>query len=363
MKKIRPSKDEFWDRVRKLVENKVTIYSLKQKIASHPSQVTDTYIDFHNKGRVFRKVLDKQYLHLVAHGEVHTNSGIRGTKSGDMGIIYAALEDLVIPLDYRAGVKWATVAKDEKPRRVWSSDEVEFIVSDYFTMLRIELAGKKLDKTAHRKALRLQLDDRSGQAIEFKHCNISAVLRDTGLTYIEGYKPRGNLQKLLADAVDTYLIENSDLAVVDQTSIDSTESQTPFDLSEPMSDDPTKRKLQWGKERLGQRRFRIALLDLYEETCAITGHGPQFALDAAHIQPHSDGGSNSLNNGLLLRADIHKLFDKYWISINPKTFEVVISSRLQGSPYWDWNGTVLRKRKKGKGPSEIYLAEHFAKFH
>lgn len=87
----------------------------------------------------------------------------------------------------------------------WSDREVEFTVTDYFDMLEAELSGRPYSKSEHRRALKVRLDGRSDGSIEFKHQNISAVLIQMGLPYIDGYKPRGNYQELLADKVRHYL--------------------------------------------------------------------------------------------------------------------------------------------------------------
>ena len=63
------------------------------------------------------------------------------------------------------------------------------------------------------------------------------------------------------------------------------------------------------KPRLGQSVFRINVMRAYNFVCALTGNGVTQVLDAAHIRPFSDGGSHSIQNGLLLRKDIHSLFD------------------------------------------------------
>lgn len=90
----------------------------------------------------------------------------------------------------------------------WSKEEVALIVQDYFNMLQEELQQQGYSKTEHRKALLPLLNNRSDGAIEFKHANISAVLAKMGLPYINGYKPRGNYQNLLAEAVENYLQVN-----------------------------------------------------------------------------------------------------------------------------------------------------------
>jgi hypothetical protein len=85
--------------------------------------------------------------------------------------------------------------------RDWAVEEVEAIVRDYFEMLTKEMRGQHYVKAHHRRALLPLLDRRSEGSVEMKHCNISAVLRDLDLPYIDGYKPRPNLQQLLSDRV------------------------------------------------------------------------------------------------------------------------------------------------------------------
>lgn len=95
------------------------------------------------------------------------------------------------------------------PRGPWSDDENDTIVADYFAMLADDLAGVPYVKAAHNRALR-RVIDRSHASIEFKHQNISAVLRSMGETWIPGYLPAGNFQSTLVDAVARWLAMNSD---------------------------------------------------------------------------------------------------------------------------------------------------------
>ena len=83
----------------------------------------------------------------------------------------------------------------------WSRNEVEHTVKDYFDMFEAEQRGEPYNKTEHRRNLRQHLNGRTEAAIELKHQNISAVLANKGLPYINGYKPRGNYQALLAEIV------------------------------------------------------------------------------------------------------------------------------------------------------------------
>jgi hypothetical protein len=78
-------------------------------------------------------------------------------------------------------------------------------------MLKFELSGQTYNKTAHRRALLTRLAGRSEGAVEMKHQNISAVLRDVGLFWIPGYKPRSNYQSILAVEVERWVSANPEI--------------------------------------------------------------------------------------------------------------------------------------------------------
>jgi putative restriction endonuclease len=71
------------------------------------------------------------------------------------------------------------------------------------------------------------------------------------------------------------------------------------------------------RPRLGQGAFRIIVTDAYRRRCAITGERTLPALEAAHIKPFAEGGSHEPTNGLLLRRDIHALFDMGYVTVAP----------------------------------------------
>ena len=89
----------------------------------------------------------------------------------------------------------------------WSDDELDFIIVDYFRMLRSELGGIDYNKSAHRRSL-VKLIGRTEGSVERKHQNISAVLGELALPIISGYKPLPNFQKSIIDAIERYLTRN-----------------------------------------------------------------------------------------------------------------------------------------------------------
>ena len=94
-------------------------------------------------------------------------------------------------------------------------------------------------------------------------------------------------------------------------------------------------------QRKGQAKFRSDLLKAYQGKCSITGFDTKNVLQAAHIIPYLGYETNHPSNGILLRADIHILFDKHLLSIDPKSYEVVISPSLCGTDYQGLSGKKL----------------------
>lgn len=97
--------------------------------------------------------------------------------------------------------------------------------------------------------------------------------------------------------------------------------------------------------RLGQSSFRIMLTEAYKRRCAITGEHTLVALEAAHIVPYAKERKHDVRNGLLLRADFHKLYDAGLVSVTPE-FKVRVSSRIReayfnGKAYYRLDGHML----------------------
>jgi len=113
------------------------------------------------------------------------------------------------------------------------------------------------------------------------------------------------------------------------------------------------------KTRRGQPDFRERLRRAYGDTCAITGSSVVPLLEAAHIVPHARKTNYSTSNGLLLRADIHTLFDMHLIAIDPE-HQVVVSARLQGTEYaqYQFQGLVAFPENPADQPCLEELKRH-----
>ena len=103
------------------------------------------------------------------------------------------------------------------------------------------------------------------------------------------------------------------------------------------------------RPRLGQGTFRILVTDIYRRRCAVTRERTLPALEAAHIRPYGEGGTHEASNGLLLRRDIHSLFDAGYVTVTPSLhFEV--SQRIKeefenGRDYYALHGHIINVPK------------------
>ena len=115
--------------------------------------------------------------------------------------------------------------------------------------------------------------------------------------------------------------------------------------------------------RRGQGEFRLLVTDIYERRCAVTQERTLPALEAAHIRPFSDGGEHKPQNGLLLRRDIHRLFDTGYVTITPDLkFEV--SPRIRdefenGRDYYSLQGRrIATPHRPDQSPDPTALSWH-----
>jgi hypothetical protein len=112
------------------------------------------------------------------------------------------------------------------------------------------------------------------------------------------------------------------------------------------------------KERRGQDEFRQRLISVYGGRCAISGCSVVEALEAAHIVPHSVDGGYDNSNGLLMRADIHTLFDLHLLSVCPNTLVVKVNPRLKPEYNHFENQTLSLPTTLSNQPDMAGLARH-----
>lgn len=116
--------------------------------------------------------------------------------------------------------------------------------------------------------------------------------------------------------------------------------------------------------RLGQGAFRVLVTEAYDRRCAITGERTLPVLEAAHIKPYSETGPHLVSNGLLLRSDLHILFDDGYVTVTDD-LRIEVSDRIKeefenGREYYQYRGKSLQKIPEGadERPSKEFLRWH-----
>ncbi|MGQ0613484.1 MAG: HNH endonuclease [Planctomycetaceae bacterium] len=115
--------------------------------------------------------------------------------------------------------------------------------------------------------------------------------------------------------------------------------------------------------RLGQGSFRVSVAHAYANACAVTTEHSMPVLEAAHIKRYADGGAHAVCNGILLRSDLHRLFDSGYVTVTPD-YRFEVSPRLRdewnnGHSYYGWHGqAILLPRTQADRPDKALLAWH-----
>lgn len=113
-------------------------------------------------------------------------------------------------------------------------------------------------------------------------------------------------------------------------------------------------------QRQGQAQFRKKLLGAYANRCAISNCDVEQVLEGVHIISYPGPKTNHVTNGLLLRADLHTLFDLFLLAVNPQSMKVMLSERLRGSEYWQFQNRKLRvPSREDLRPSRTALDQHW----
>jgi putative restriction endonuclease len=118
------------------------------------------------------------------------------------------------------------------------------------------------------------------------------------------------------------------------------------------------------RARLGQGAFRVLVTDAYQKRCAVTGERTLPVLEAAHIQSFAAAGPNLVSNGLLLRSDLHTLFDRGYVTVTPE-LRLHVSGRIReefenGRDYYAHHGKplLILPNKELERPDPAFLRWH-----
>jgi hypothetical protein len=246
----------------------------------------------------------------------------------------------------------------------WSRDEVEATVADYFAMLRDELAGLPVNKTAHNSALRKLLQGRSKGSVEFKHANISAVLTLHGYPYVDGYKPRANFQALLEQVVLEYLDVHRDFfdalvsgPVLDPKASPDAESLRVENLIEAPPENMTVPQGVWTP------RTRLPKVDFVARDAAnrdLGRRGEEFVVEFERRRLH-DGGQRDLVRSIEWTARDKGDGAGYDVqSFNPDGTPRLIEVKTTGlGKYFPFNVTVNEVRCSEARPDQFHLYRVF----
>ena len=130
-------------------------------------------------------------------------------------------------------------------------------------------------------------------------------------------------------------------------------------------DDQDERKLVKAEQvrREQQDAFRKMLFSAYEGSCAITETDVPQVLQAAHINPYRGRKSQVVNNGILLRSDMHLLYDAHLIAVEPEKLAICLSDRLRNTTYASYVSSHLRLPvDEASHPNRNLLAAHYEQF-
>ena len=123
--------------------------------------------------------------------------------------------------------------------------------------------------------------------------------------------------------------------------------------------DARMKTLELVARRQGQQAFRAALMDAYHGRCAITGCAVVDVLEAAHITPYRGAATDVPTNGLLLRADLHTLYDRGRIAVHEEHLTVLVAPELHTSEYGAIAGRhVTVPARPALQPSALALRAH-----
>jgi hypothetical protein len=152
-------------------------------------------------------------------------------------------------------------------------------------------------------------------------------------------------------------------AMTDEMTYEMDSPSTPVAFDPDAVKDEREKTLAEIKVRRGQREFRRKLLLAYESKCAVTECDCVDALDAAHIYPYRGTKTNLTDNGLIMRGDIHTLFDLYLLGIRPSDHRIVLAPKLRNGSYAGMDGARLRLPKhKADRPNRKALLLRYEEF-
>ena len=150
-------------------------------------------------------------------------------------------------------------------------------------------------------------------------------------------------------------------ATSDTTLEDELEHDDNEEDYQPNNEDHRERVIREIRARRGQGQFRNNLLRAFKFCCAVSGCDIEGILEAAHINPCRGMKDNHVSNGLLLRCDLHTLFDLDLLGIEPSTHKVCLNPSIQKTPYIEFEGIQLKLIEPLREQALLYRWQFFLK--
>jgi hypothetical protein len=181
------------------------------------------------------------------------------------------------------------MSEQTSDRLDWSRAEVEATVADYLDMLLMERRGEAFNKAERNRNLQKLLNRRSHGSVERKHQNISAILIDLGLPYVEGYKPLGNYQQLLREVVEDRVARTPDLVALVVAEIERPVTlPTVEDILSVLKAAPPRRERR-ARDRVRRYGRRVNYLLLEARNSALGRAGEEFVLNFERARLINEG--------------------------------------------------------------------------
>jgi hypothetical protein len=187
------------------------------------------------------------------------------------------------------------------------------------------------------------------------------------INQFNGFIPKGKLYEHVAEETTivellTFLDWSNDgkkiLILNKNIDLNKTSNSVP----EALNDELDTKQIIARKRRRGQNKFRNKLLSVYDGKCAISESAVIQVLQACHLNPHRNSGINISTNGILLRSDIHDLFDENLIAICPDNLIIHVSKILENTEYFTYHGKILGKRNDNLFPDVNSIKERWKEF-
>jgi len=226
----------------------------------------------------------------------------------------------------------------------WTYEQLAAAVEAYRWMQQRTMDGLTVNKAQVYRNLAAE-HGRTPKAWEYRMQNISHVLNQSKQSWIEGLKPARNVGPEVTGTLVKLLGFGPPSAVSPATLAELEQERQLVDKAgffvPENAEDQRKRVLRSIVQRQGQQEFRMALLAAYDGKCAMTGCGVTDVLEAAHIHRYLGEETNVVSNGLLLRADLHTLFDLRLVGVDATTMQICVAPNLAATSYGELRGKLL----------------------